>query len=212
MQQLPRASSSLPTSREPSSPVSAATAGRSHARGRKRTLARTVTRWSAALGFSAACWLTTHDARADLELGADLDVVHSLEGARSESGGGIALRLGRRVRLPGLLVAAELKGGLDTYGGDRSTSVYTGLAGMRLGVGELFRSSIFGHLGVGQVNRDRYLSEPARNQLGLAGDIGVAFELTLLPLIDLGVHAAYGGVPSANFDAVRAGIHATLVL
>jgi hypothetical protein len=36
--------------------------------------------------------------------------------------------------------------------------------------------------------------------------------LTLLPLIDLGVHAAYGVIDAAGYDWIRAGVHATLVL
>lgn len=159
-----------------------------------------------------AIWLPARSAHADLELGADLGAAYSLDGDRSTSGGSVGLRLGNRVSLPLLMLAAELRGGLESYGGDRGTDVYTGMGGLRLGMGEVLRTSVFVHAGVGQVVHEATLLLPREKETGLALDAGAALEITLLPLIDLGVHAAYGAVDAAGFDWIRAGVHATIVL
>lgn len=166
----------------------------------------------AGLGVAVGCLLPARSARADLELGADLGGAYSLDGDNSAGGGSFGLRLGNRLSLPMLMLAAELRGGLDTYGGDRSTDVYTGMGGLRLGVGEVLRPSVFVHAGVGHVVREATLLLPEAKQTGFALDAGAALDLTLLPLIDLGVHAAYGVIDAAGFDWIRAGVHATLVL
>lgn len=164
------------------------------------------------IGTILVLWLPAGSAHADLELGADLGAVYSLDGDRSTSGGSMGLRLGNRVKLPMLMVAAEVRGGLDAYGGDRSTDVYTGMGGLRLGVGEVLRTSIFVHAGVGHVVHEATLLLPEATRTGFAVDGGASLELTLLPLIDLGIHAAYGAIDAAGFDWIRAGVHATIVL
>lgn len=185
----------------------------SHA-GRKvsRASRRAGVRLLAGVGLALGCLLPARSAHADLELGADLGGAYSLDGNSSAGGGSFGLRVGNRLPLPMLILAAELRGGLDTYGGDRSTDVYTGMGGLRLGVGEVLRPSVFVHAGVGHVVRESTLLLPVAKQTGFALDAGAALDLTLLPFIDLGVHAAYGVIDAAGFDWIRAGVHATLVL
>ena len=173
---------------------------------------RVVLRLASMAAVMIAFWLPARSARADFELGADLGAAYSLDGDRSTSGGSVGLRLGNRVSLPLLMLAAELRGGLESYGGDRGTDVYTGMGGLRLGMGEVLRTSVFVHAGVGQVVHEATLLLPQQKETGLALDAGAALELTLLPLIDLGLHAAYGAVDAAGFDWIRAGVHATIVL
>lgn len=178
----------------------------------KNSRRRTGVRLVAGLGLTLGCLLPARSAHADLELGADLGGAYSLDGDNSAGGGSFGLRLGNRVKLPLLMLAAELRAGLDTYGGDRSTDVYTGMGGLRLGVGEVLRPSLFVHAGVGHVVREATLLLPEAKKTGFALDAGAALDLTLLPLIDLGVHAAYGVIDAAGYDWIRAGVHATLVL
>jgi hypothetical protein len=173
---------------------------------------RVILRLASMLAVMIAVCLPARSARADFELGADLGAAYSLDGDRSTSGGSVGLRLGNRVSLPLLMLAAELRGGLESYGGDRGTDVYTGMGGLRLGMGEVLRTSVFVHAGVGQVVHEATLLLPQQKETGLALDAGAALELTLLPLIDLGLHAAYGAVDAAGFDWIRAGVHATIVL
>ncbi len=173
---------------------------------------RVILRLASMAAVMIAVCLPARSARADFELGADLGAAYSLDGDRSTSGGSVGLRLGNRVSLPLLMLAAELRGGLESYGGDRGTDVYTGMGGLRLGMGEVLRTSVFVHAGVGQVVHEATLLLPQQKETGLALDAGAALELTLLPLIDLGLHAAYGAVDAAGFDWIRAGVHATIVL
>ncbi len=181
---------------------------RRNTRGGPGTFVRLLLSVCAALAIGLPARL----AHADLELGADLGGVYSLDGDRSTSGGSVGLRVGNRIKLPMLLVAAEIRGGLDAYGGDRSTDVYTGMGGLRLGIGEVLRTSIFVHAGVGHVVHEPTLILPESTSTGFAVDGGASLELTLLPLIDLGIHAAYGAIDAAGFDWIRAGVHATIVL
>lgn len=178
---------------------------------RGRSKLALMARGACALSVVAGCLLMTRPARADLELGADLEGVYSLDGDRSAGGGGFGVRLGNRFALPLVVMAVELKGGFYGYGGDRNSKVYTGLAGARIGVGEVIRPSLFAHVGIGHVTHDDLPGAPAPNRTGFTADGGVALDFTLLPLLDIGVHGSYGVITNADFDWILGGLHATLV-
>lgn len=149
----------------------------------------------------------TQPARADTELGADLNLSVPLA-SDDDKGVGVALRLGHRFSIPFVHAALELKGGFDSYSGPRDPSVYTGLAGARFGIGEIIRPSAYAHIGIGHLD---FGPEVLEDRTRAAADVGVALDFTLLPLLDLGVHGEYGALVGADYDWLRFGIHALLV-
>lgn len=69
---------------------------------------------------------------------------------------------------------------------------------------------LFAHLGVGHVGGDALYSHT-----GVAFDAGVTLDLTVLPLVDLGLHVAWNRVFGGHDSGVTygiAGAHVALVL
>lgn len=151
-------------------------------------------------------------ARADVQIGGDLDYVLPLE-SRAEMGAGFAVRLGWQLHLPMLVLTPEAAfnyaGFSDTYG----PAVYRTVAGLRIGVGEVFRLGAFTHGGLGHLSASVPGADPTRT--GFTYDIGIFFAFTLLPLLNLGVHAAYDAMPATDdpsFQWLTFGVHAELIL
>jgi hypothetical protein len=71
---------------------------------------------------------------------------------------------------------------------DQAT-VYRGLAGLRLGLGEIFRIGGFAHVGVAHLASDAGSAE--REHTGFTYDLGLMLEFTALPFLNIGAHAAY---------------------
>lgn len=138
----------------------------------------------------------------------DLDFASSVKEPKTDLGGGGALRVGRKLDLLLLSLTPELGGAYHAFGGDAGTSVFSGFIGGRLGIGKVVEPSVFAHAGVAHVSGVVDRTAP---QL----DGGVALDLTLLPLINLGVHGSYNVVlPSDDALAVKffiAGAHAAFV-
>jgi hypothetical protein len=151
-------------------------------------------------------------ARADVQIGGDLDYVLPLE-SRAEMGAGFAIRLGWQLHLPLLVITPEAAfnyaGFSDTYG----PAVYRTVAGLRVGVGEVFRLGAFAHGGLGHLSASVPGPDPTRT--GFTYDLGIFFAFTLLPLLNLGVHAAYDQIPGTDdpsFQWLTFGAHAELIL
>lgn len=117
-------------------------------------------------------------------LAVDFDFGSVLDAPGSKSGGGGAVRLGRKYDLLLVSFTPELGGNYHTFADDASTRVYSGFLGGRFGVGKILEPSIYGHVGYGRVDGYQARSAPVL-------DAGLALDLTLLPLVDLGVHGGY---------------------
>ena len=158
--------------------------------------------------FTAMASLTD-TARADIVVGGDLDYAFPIDSA-ADSGPGFGLRLGNRTRLPALVLAPELAFTYHSLSGDFGPNVYRGVGGLRLAIGEILRPGIFGHLGVGHLSADfagRDVSHTA-----FTYDAGAFLELTLLPLLNLGIHGAYNSLTGdADLQWITAGLHVDLV-
>ncbi len=91
--------------------------------------------------------------------------------------------------------------------------MYRGIAGLRLGIGEIFRAGIFGHLGIGWFEIDFPDTDPSHT--AFTYDAGIMLDFTLLALLNIGAHAAYnhinGGDNVSGFQWVSVGAHAALV-
>lgn len=154
--------------------------------------------------------LSTAPARADTVIAGDLDYAVPIN-SDATSGAGFGIRLGQQVRLPPLLsVSPEMA---FTYHAFPSTGprAYRGTLGLRLGLGEILRPGVFMHLGIGHLIPEGLA--PAHTAFSY--DAGAFLDFTLLPLLNLGAHAAYTGVNSrgngSSFRWVTVGLHAALI-
>lgn len=155
------------------------------------------------------CALVPETARADFALGADLDFAEGLTGRAADAGGGVALRIGSQFDLPLMTLALEGLGSHHGFEGNDEVAMTRGLFGARLRVGEVLEPGVFGHVGIGHLSGWDSYTAPAL-------DVGLSLDLTLLPLIDVGVHGAYNVLVGMDdhraFTFYTLGLHAALVL
>ncbi|HEX2869997.1 MAG TPA: hypothetical protein VHP33_02050 [Polyangiaceae bacterium] len=139
----------------------------------------------------------------------DFDFGTALDAPGTKAGGGGALRLGQEFDLLLISLTPEIGGGYHAFGGNDETRLYSGFIGGRLAVGKIIEPSIFAHLGLAHTNG-------LENRTAPIMDAGLAIDLTILPLIDLGFHAGYNAMfPRDDGSALKfvtLGAHAALVL
>lgn len=163
-----------------------------------------------ALGACASAWLAPSTARA-LQLGADIEYDIPTTDGDLDSALGFALRLGWPLHLPALVLTPEVGYHHATFGDD--ITLNRGFVGARIAIGEIFRIGAYGHVGVG--NAAFHIPGPDQDVTDATYDIGGFLDFTLLPLLNVGVHAGYGHLKGDDtFDAlgwVPLGVHAELV-
>jgi hypothetical protein len=119
----------------------------------------------------------------------DVDYAAPIESS-TDSGAGFGIRLGYEADLPFVVATPELVFTYDKFTDNLEPRVYRGLAGIRLGVGESFRSGAFFHMGVGNIKPDL----PDYSHTDLSYDLGAFLELAVLPSFNVGAHVAYNRV------------------
>jgi len=164
---------------------------------------------AAALACVISAGARTANARSGTAIGVDLDYTNGINEPHVGSGTGFNVRLGYKVDLLALQLTPELGGGYHTYSGDASSKLSQGIVGGRLQFGKILEPGLYAHLGYG------HLSTAAASHSGATVDAGVTLDLTLLPFIDLGVHAGYDGMlKSGDYDAFNTyvlGVHGALI-
>lgn len=153
--------------------------------------------------------LATIDAHATsgTRLGLELGYANGIDEPGTEGAAGGVLRLGYKLDLVIVSVTPEVGGIYYSFGGSREANLLGGFAGGRLGFGKVLEPSLFVH--AGYVNFEDY-GVSSGNPLA---EVGLALDLTVLPLLDVGIHGAYAAVmPSERdaFDWVRFGAHAAI--
>lgn len=142
-------------------------------------------------------------------IGVDLDYTNGINEAFVGKGTGFNVRLGYKLDLLVLQFTPEIGGAYHSFSGDEKLGLSQFIAGGRLAFGKILEPGLYAHLGYG------HLSGVDVSRSGGTGDAGVTLDLTLLPLIDLGVHAGYNGMfksePYAAFDSYVVGVHGALV-
>lgn len=178
-------------------------------------------RFAAALA-GAALVLSPAAALAQLRVGAEVEAIFPGDGLGTEDTGfGVAGRLG--YALPGtpmLEITPEVRIGYIDFAepterdlSDISLVRYT--AGLRLGVGEILRPTLFGHVGFGDLSLSDsdvafFEERGGIDESAFTWDAGLALDLAILPLVDLGVHGAYNRLETDDaFDWWSAGVHAS---
>lgn len=169
---------------------------------------------------SAVCWAGTANATAkegDTALALDLHYIGPVSPDLNVTGGaGAALRLGKRFYSDDWVITLELMGAYDSFGGNDEARLYSGLAGLRVGYDlPLLRPGIFAHAGLGRSSFDD-LAAPGLGHTAFTYDAGVFVDLTLLPMLNVGAHAAYNQILESNAGSnglkwLSVGLHAELV-
>ena len=175
---------------------------------RRRSL---TVRFLPALIAATLALIATHRAHAKsgIAVGADLDYTSGI-GEDDKSGGtGFNVRLGYKLDLSILQLTPEAGGGWHTFSGNAEAKLSQGFVGGRMQFGKILEPGLYAHLGYG------HLSESGGGHSGATADAGVTLDLTLLPLIDVGVHAGYKGMLKSGdyqaFDSYVLGLHGSLI-
>lgn len=176
--------------------------------------------FAAALLVLAAVAGTPQIARADTTIAADLNAnVPVADDYDFSAGSGFGIRIGQQWHLPLIVLNPELGFSYANFA-SHSPTVYRGVVGARLGIGEIVRFGVLAHIGfahIGYPDRvgDAQLVADA-DHTGLTFDAGISVDFTLLPLLDLGVHATYNNADTADrlkqLQWLEFGVHAALVL
>ena len=143
-------------------------------------------------------------------IGVDLDYTNGLNEPAVGSGTGFNVRLGYKLDLLVVQLTPEIGGAYHTFSGDRQAKFSQGIVGGRLQFGKILEPGMYAHLGYGHVS-----GVAGESHSGASADAGVTLDLTLLPLLDLGVHAGYNGLLKSGdypaFDSYVLGVHAALI-
>jgi hypothetical protein len=173
---------------------------------------RSDQRFAALAVIMSLALLTTQSANArdgiaKTVIALDLDFAAPISEPETDGGGGGAIRFGQKLDLVLVSLTPEIGGSYHRFGGTGSPEVYRGFIGGRLGVGKVIEPSIFAHVGAGKL-------DGAANYFSPTLDAGAALDLTLLPLINIGVHASYDALLARDehpaFDWYTLGLHAAL--
>lgn len=171
----------------------------------------------AALALSVGWTRKAHAVAPDrTRLSLDLDYVVAIDEDAIDGGSGGAFRLGRELDAVELSLTPELSAGFHSFSGDLGPKLYRATAGARLNFGKLLEPGVFGHAGIGHASYDAPAGAADPSRTAFTWDAGLTLDVTALPVIELGAHAAFDSLSSG--DAERAlqwitlGIHASLAL
>ena len=158
---------------------------------------------------------SAHDAHASsgTAIGVDLDYAHGFQEPFVGSGTGFNVRLGYKLDLLVLQLTPEVGGAYHTFGagsdGNANAKFSQAIVGGRLAFGKILEPGVYAHLGYGHVGGD------GDGFSGATIDGGLTLDLTILPLIDLGIHGGYNGMLASGsrdaFDTYVLGVHGALV-
>ena len=177
----------------------------------RRGLAPYASACAIALGAVTLAW--SENAAAENTLGVAVDFADGVDQSGTASGAGAEVYFGPRMNLVLIDLTTELNGGFHTFGGDFDPAMYKLTAGGRFAIDLVIRPSVFAHIGVGHLRYNDLLTGDREGRTNLAGDLGVALDLSLIPHIDFGLHGSYnvlaGGANSDAFKWYQAGAHVT---
>lgn len=154
-------------------------------------------------------WTAPAAARTGPKLAVDGEAAFALEPDRVGSGAGAALRLGYELDAKILSLTPEIGGSFHALGGELAPSLYRGFGGARLAIGAMVRPGIFAHAGYAHV------AYGPGSRSAPTYDGGLFLDLTVLPVIDVGIHGGYSMIASGDEGAaihwLSAGAHVAIV-
>lgn len=150
------------------------------------------------------------DSWARFMVGLDLDYAYAIDEESITGGAGGALRIGSELDL--ILITLIPEAYLSHHSwSEGDSSITTGKLGGRVRIGKILEPGVYGHFGLASVSGGNASAYSAP-----AFDVGFTLDFTLLPLIDLGAHAAYNATAEADDQGairyVLVGLHAALVI
>jgi hypothetical protein len=152
----------------------------------------------------------TAHAKSGTAIGVDWDYTNGNEESNGSGGTGFILRLGYKLDLKLLQVTPEIGGGYHTFAGDAGAKLSQGIVGGRVSFLKVLEPGVYAHLGYGHL-----ASSIGEGRSGATADAGVTLDLTILPLVDLGIHGGYMGLLKSGdnpaFDSYVLGVHGALI-
>ncbi len=170
-----------------------------------RRIGRTAAGCAVLLGIT----LDMGPACAATVIAGDLDYAVPIQ-SNADSGAGAGVRFGWQAHLPFVVITPEVGLTYHAFAGNGGAA-YRGVGGLRFGVGEIIRPGVFAHFGIGRLA----LPNPDPSHTAITYDVGAFLDATFLPVVNVGIHAAYNhlssGNPGAAFAWATIGAHAALV-
>jgi hypothetical protein len=134
----------------------------------------------------------SHAAEAQKQISLDVEAaLPANEG--HDDGWGLGARVGNKWDLVLVSLTPEVGFNYHTFGGTPDAEAFAVVAGGRIGIGFVIEPSAFIHAGIGHVGYNRAVGDDY-SRTSLAYEGGLALDLTLLPVIDIGAHAALAGI------------------
>jgi hypothetical protein len=149
--------------------------------------------------------------RGKLMIALDLDYSTALAHSNVDEGGGGGLRIGLERDYFLVTLIPELQ--LDTHrltADPTDATISTAKVGGRIRFLKILEPGVFAHAGLGHIGGDRVYEHT-----GIAFDAGFTLDLTILPLVDIGLHTAWTrifGDEASGVSYITAGAHLALVL
>lgn len=110
-----------------------------------------------------------------------------------DPGWGVGARFGHKWDLVLVSLTPEVGVNYHNFSGAPEASAFAAVAGGRISIGAILQPSAFIHAGIGHVGYDRaVVADYSRTSLAYEG--GLALDLTILPVIDIGAHATLAGI------------------
>lgn len=143
-------------------------------------------------------------------LALDLDYATAFSNDLISDGGGFGLRIGSEYDMFLISLIPELVLDYHNFASDTPdrANITTGKIGGRIRFFKIVEPGVFAHIGIGNISgNDRY------SHTSGAFDWGFTLDLTILPLVDLGLHASwnrvFGGYDTGSYGLT--GLHVALV-
>lgn len=151
---------------------------------------------AAALGLAVTLWPKAAMAGdSKLAVAGDFDLAWADAGNDTQNGKGLGGRLGwESSPLHILYFRPELGVHYYSFSGDGDPSILRGTGGARFGFDLIVRFGVYAHAGVANV--DSSVSDIART--AFTYDVGAEVDVPLIPILDLGIHAAYESVSAGD--------------
>jgi len=153
-----------------------------------------------------------HRERSRLMLALDLDYSAALSHSEIDSGGGAGIRIGleRDYFLVTMIPEVQLNYHRLNANTADDAVISAAKVGGRIRFFKIIEPGIFAHAGLANIAGDRIYEHT-----GIAFDAGFTLDLTILPLVDIGLHTAWNrvfGDDESGLSYVTAGAHVALVL
>lgn len=153
-----------------------------------------------------------HRERGRLMLALDMDYSAALEHSEIDQGGGAGIRIGLERDYFLVTMIPELQLNYHRFNANTpdDATISAAKVGGRIRFFKIVEPGVFAHAGLAHIGGDRVY-----RHTGIAFDAGFTLDLTILPLVDIGLHTAWNRVFGDDEDGasyVTAGAHVALVL